>query len=168
MIEAIVVISTMLIFMGLIVWIRQAYGMKLDMQQRTRSDVLYYASHGCENTGGGIGKPGGGGTVPGTGGPAGQAAGKTNLPDSAAVSRKWNSATATLKTSVTSQATYDKNAGSSKSSSIEYGKLVLKANVSASSLITCNEKKYKSQLTAWLQFGLDFIKTGGGVVDLFR
>jgi hypothetical protein len=168
MVEGIIVVSTMLIFMGLIIWTRQAYGMKLDMQQRTRSDVMFYASHGCENTGGGIGRPGGGGTVPGNAGPAANAAGKTTNPDAAAVKRSWNSASATLRTTINSQATYDSNANGQNGRSIQYGKLALRTNVSADSVVTCNEKQYTSQLTAWFKFGMDFIKTGGGGADLFR
>jgi hypothetical protein len=167
MVESIIVISTMLIFLGLIVWTRQAYGMKLDMQQRTRSDTLYYASHGCENTGGGIGTAGGGGTIPGGGGPAANAAGKANLPDSAAVGRSWNSASGSLSANVSAQAVWDQNARGGNAS-ISYGNLPLSANVSAASAVACNEKKYDSQLTAWFKFGVDFIKSGGGVIDLFR
>jgi len=168
MIEGIIVVSTMLIFMGLIIWTRQAYGMKLDMQQRTRSDVMYYASHGCENTGGGVGRPGGGGTVPGNAGPAANAAGKTTLPDAAAVNRSWNSASATLRSTINSQATYDVNARGQDNTSIQYGKLALTTNVKADSFVTCNEKQYGSQLTAWFKFGMDFLRTGGGVGDLFK
>ena len=95
MIEGVIAISTMLIFLGLIMWTRQAYGMKLDMQQRTRSDTLYFASHACEDTGGGIGQSGGGGTIPGDN-PAAGAAGKSGLPDAAAVNRSWNSAAGSI------------------------------------------------------------------------
>jgi hypothetical protein len=165
--ESVIVISTMLIFLGLIVWTRQAYGMKLDLQQRTRSDTLYFASHGCEDTGGGIGQPGGGGTVPGDTGPAEGAAAKTGLPDSAPVTRSWNDASASLNATVSWQAIWDQNANGS-SAPINLQKKALVSNVSAGSQMTCNEKKYSSQLTAWFQFGLDFLKNGGGVMDLFR
>jgi hypothetical protein len=167
MVESIIVISTMLIFLGLIVWTRQAYGMKLDMQQRTRSDTLYYASHGCENTGGGIGRAGGGGTIPGGGGPAANAAGKSGLPDAAAVNRSWNTASGSLSGTANAQAVWDQNARGGNAS-ISYGKLPLSASVTASSQYACNEKKYDSQLTAWFKFGVDFAKSGGGFVDLFR
>ncbi len=167
MIESVIVISTMLIFLGLIVWTRQAYGMKLDMQQRTRSDTLYFASHGCENAGGGIGQMGRGGTVPGDGGPAANAAGKSGLPDAAAVNRSWNSASGSLSGTANWQAVWDQNARGGNAG-ISYGKMPLASNVSALSAVTSNEKKYKSQLTAWFQFGVDFLKSGGGVMGLFR
>ena len=47
MVESVIVISTLLVFMGLIVFMRKSYGAKLDIQQTTRANVLYYASHGC-------------------------------------------------------------------------------------------------------------------------
>ena len=52
MVEGVIVISTMLVFLGAIVYTRKSYGMKLDLQQQTRSNVLYYASHGCTGSGG--------------------------------------------------------------------------------------------------------------------
>ncbi len=166
MIESVIVISTMLIFLGLIVWTRQAYGMKLDMQQRTRSDVLYFASHGCENTGGGVGQAGGGGTIPGDN-PAAGAAQRSGLQDAAAVNRSWNSASGSLSGTANWQAVWDQNARG-QNASINYGKLALKSNISAASAVTCNEKKYSSQLTAWAKFGLDMVKSGGGLFDVFR
>jgi hypothetical protein len=167
MIEGIIVISTMLVFMGLIVWTRQAYGMKLDLQQRTRSDTLYYASHACENTGGGIGQTGGGGTMGGGANPAANAAGQSGLPDSAAVNRNWNLASGSLNGTANWQAVWDQNAQGGDAS-INYGKLALTSNVTAASSVACNEKKYNSQLTAWFSFGVDFLKTGGGVMGLFQ
>ena len=166
MVEGIIVISTMLIFLGLIVWTRQAYGMKLDMQQRTRSDTLYYASHACEDTGGGVGQSGGGGTVPGDN-PAGPAAQRSGLPDAAAVNRSWNSASGSLNGTASWQAVWDQNARG-QNASINYGKLALTSNITAASAATCNEKKYGSQLTAWAQFGIDMLRSGGGLMDLFR
>ncbi len=166
MVEAVIVISTMVVFSGLIIWMRQAYGMKLDMQQQTRSDALYFASHGCEDSGGGLGRTGGGGTAPTPNSPADTAAGRTRLPDSAAVSRSWNSASATMSGTASAQAAYDANARNG--GAIRYGRMNLVSNVSAGSYVTCNEKKYNSQLTAWFQFGLDFLRSGGGVADLFR
>ncbi len=166
MIESVVVISTMLIFLGLIMWMRQAYGMKLDMQQKTRSDVLYFASHACEETGGGIGQGGAGGTVPGAN-PAAGAANASGLPDSPAASRSWNSASGSLSNTANGQAIWDQNANG-QGGSINYGKMPLASSVKAASACTCNEKKYKSQLLAWAQFGMNMVRSGGGFVDLFR
>jgi len=158
MAEAIIAISTMLIFMGLISWTRQAYGMKLDLQQRTRSDTFYFASHGCD---------GGGGGAPGGSPEAEAAAGKSPLPDKAAVKQTWGSASGAAGGSASWQAVWDQNAHGGNAS-INYGKLGLNANVTAGSTVTCNEKKYNSQLTAWFQFGVDYLKSGAGVLDLFN
>jgi hypothetical protein len=166
MIESVIVISTMLIFMGLIVWMRQAYGTKLDLQQRTRSDVLYFASHACEDNGGGGGQASGGGTVPG-GNPVGGAAGASGLPEGQAASRSWNSASSSLTGSANGQAIFDQNA-KGQGGSINYGKMPLNSSIKAASACTCNEKKYTSQLTAWAKFGIDMVKSGGGIVDLFK
>ncbi|MBX3206403.1 MAG: hypothetical protein KF764_15120 [Labilithrix sp.] len=168
MIEAVIVISTMVVFMGTIAWTRQAYGAKLDYQQRTRSDVLYYASHGCKESGGGVGSPGGGGTA-GLGPTGGEnAANRAPTPDKAAINQSWNSAAGSLKTTVTGKAIIDQNARGGNGGSIQYGPLSLVSNVSADSYSTCNEPDYGSQFVAWFNFGLNFVTSGGGVVDIFR
>lgn len=165
MVEGIVVVSTMLIFLGLIVWTRQAYGMKLDLQQQTRSDALYYASHACEGSVGSA-QQGTGGVVPGDN-PAAGPASKASTPDKAAVSRSWNSASASANGRALWQAVWDVNA-TGAGRSIRYGRMPLTSNVSAASNLTCNERKYNSQLTAWLRFGADMVTRGGGFADLFR
>lgn len=166
MIESVIVISTMLIFLGLIVWMRQAYGMKLDLQQKTRSDVLYYASHACEGDNGGSAQSRTGGTVPGAN-PAANGASASGLPEGQAANRSWNSASGSLSTTVNGQAVWDQNANG-QGGSINYGKMPLASAVKAASACTCNEKKYGSQLIAWAQFGIDFLKKGGGLADLFQ
>ena len=164
MIEAIVVITTMLVFLGLIVWTRKSYGMKLDLQQTTRSNTLYFASHGC--TGGGA-SAGGGGSGP-TSSEAEKIAGKANVPNSAAASRTWNTANATASGSSSWQAVWDTNANG-QAGSIHLQKGGLSRPISAASKVTCNEKKYDNQWMAWFQFGVDFVARGmGGVGDLFR
>lgn len=169
MLEGVIVISMMLIFLGLIVWTRQAYGMKLDLQQRTRSETLFFASHACEDAGGGVGQIGGGGTVPGDAGPAANTATKSGLADVTNMSRKWNTATGSLNGKANGQAVWDQNAHDGRPG-IRYGTLPLVSNVTASSTFTCNEKKSsnKSQLIAWFQYGIDFLKSGGGVMGLFQ
>jgi hypothetical protein len=163
MAEGIIVISTLLVFLGLIMWMRQAYGMKLDLQQRTRSDVLYFASHACEQTGGGVGTTGGGGTVPVD---ADENVIGAGFPGGAAVGRSWNTASGSAHGMATSQAAIDKNA-TGGDAPIEYEKLPLKSSVSAFSSVTCNEKKYDNMLLAKFQFAIDFVKKGGGGLDLF-
>jgi hypothetical protein len=164
MVEGVIVMSVFVVFSGLIVYMRKAYGAKLDMQQNTRSATLYYASHGCEGDPGGANGMGTGGAVPVQGAEADAAAGKSNIPDRAAVNRSFNTASTEVTGTVSWQAVWDHG----KTGAIEYRKETLTSNIKASSSTTCNEKKYDSQWTAWFQFGVDFFKTGGGGVDLFR
>lgn len=48
MAEAIVVMTVLLVFLGMILWVHRAYAAKIDQSANTRSDVLFYASHNCE------------------------------------------------------------------------------------------------------------------------
>lgn len=152
MVEGIVVISVMLGFLGLIQWARMAYGAKLDMQQQTRSDVLYNASHACEggaDSGGSLG-----------GAPAGGAGPTQGVGQS---TTNWNVAKSSNSGSVSFSSIMDTNAGSG---AINYGRRQLVSNISAKSTCVCNEKKYENQLTAWISFGLNFLGNAGGFASL--
>ena len=48
MVEAIVVMCTMMVFLGMNTWAFKAYGGKIDQMSSTRRDALYWASHSCE------------------------------------------------------------------------------------------------------------------------
>jgi hypothetical protein len=52
MIEAIVVMGTLLVFFGMTKWAFRAYGGKIDQAASTRRDALYYASHSCDKENG--------------------------------------------------------------------------------------------------------------------
>ncbi|MBX3225733.1 MAG: hypothetical protein KIT84_30850 [Labilithrix sp.] len=163
MIEGVIVVSTMLVFMGFINYSRQSYGMKLDLQQQTRSNTLFFASHGCE--GGGASK-GAGGTVPGDN-PAAGAAGKSGQDGAAAASRSYNTASASAQKTASFQATWDVNANGGDSS-INLQKQTGSRQINAASKVTCNEKQYKNQWTAWAEFGMDFAMNLGGASSLFN
>lgn len=167
MIEGVIVVTTMLVFLGLIVWTRQAYGMKLDLQQQTRSNVLYYASHGCTGAGGHSQI---GGTVNNEEAAATEKiADKAKLPEASAASRTFNTASSSANSTSNWQTVWDKNAEGGQDSSINLQKQGLSRPVSAASKVTCNEKRYNSQWTAWFEFGVDWVGRGlGGVGDLFR
>jgi hypothetical protein len=166
MIEGVIVVTTMLVFMGLIVWTRKSYGMKLDLQQQTRSNVLYYASHGCT---GANASDAPSGTVDGSGSEAENAAQKSNVPNKAAASRTFNTASASANDTSSWQTVWDVNATGGQGSSINLQKQSLSRPISAASKVTCNEKKYDNQWLAWFQFGVDFVSRGfGGVGDLFK
>lgn len=166
MIEGIIVVSTMLVFMGLITYTRQGYGMKMDLQQATRANTFYYASHGCEGDTSGA-ESEGSGPAPGNG-TAENAANKSSVPNKAAASRSYNTASATSNGSTSFQYVFDANANGGNQS-INYQKKQGKRTITAASKVTCNEKKYDNQWTAWFQFGVDFVSRGfGGVGDLFK
>lgn len=167
MVEGILVISTFLVFLGLIVYTRKSYVAKLDMQQNTRSATLYYASHGCSGDPGEA-TMGSGGVVEGGSEKADNAARKSNIPSKAAVNRSWNTASSKLEGTVKWQAVWDKNAERGEKGHIDLQKNDLSRKITAESYVTCNEKKYDSQWTAWIQFAADFFKTGGGAVDIFK
>jgi hypothetical protein len=165
MIEAVIVLSTLLVFLGFIVYFRKAYGAKLDLQQTARANVLYYASHGCTGDGGTASQ--GTGSVEGSP-PAENAAKKANVANKAAASRKWNTANASASEVVSWQTVWDVNAKGG-SSAIDLQKQKLGRTITAKSTVTCNEKKYDNQWTAWFQFAVDWVGRGfGGVGDLFR
>ena len=165
MVEGVVVISTMLVFLGAIMYARQAWGMKLDLQQQTRSDTLYYASHGC--TGDAAGKEEGGSIAIDTPGSGSAAGGTKDGAEAASATRSWNNASKTDQRDVSVDIITDRNADGTNRS-ISMGKQSIGSHVTASSNCTCNEPKYDSQLTAWFKFGKDMLQRGGGVADLFK
>lgn len=164
MAEGVVAITTMLVFLGLIVWVRQAYGMKLDLQQQTRSDTFYYASSGCTDKGGGNSGKGGGGMVP-IDAPIGKV---TERSPEADIDRSWNSARGAASDTASWYAVWDRNANGGKASTIRLAKGGLTSNVGAETALACNEPEYRSQATAWFKFGLDFARSGAGLADLFN
>jgi hypothetical protein len=48
MVEAIVIMCTMLVFLGMNMFAVKAYGGKLDQVTSVRRDVMYYATHNCK------------------------------------------------------------------------------------------------------------------------
>lgn len=180
MVEGIVVMTTMLVFLGMNMWAANVYGGKLDQASSTRRDVLYYASHGCEETnrtdvdtytqsslsglsGAAISaenlnvpapdgaREGIGSSFEGT--PAGQGI-------NGAVSRSWNTASGGKgPQEVTGSALVGDN-------SIFVQKKALSVNLGTNSFSACNEKTYNNQWTAFFQFSWDFLKRGAGA-DVF-
>jgi hypothetical protein len=155
MLEGIIVLTTMLVFLGLIVWTRNAYGLKLDMQQQARSNVLHHASNGCEDGGNG-GGPMPMGDLPGAGteGPSNGAATAT---------RSWNSTSVSTTGRATGSAIVNR---SPRGIRVQRSPLV--SNVTADSNCVCNERKYNSQLSAWIRFAADMARRGGGAANIFR
>jgi hypothetical protein len=162
MIEAVIVLSTMLVFMGLIMWTRNSYAMKLDMQQGTRSNALYYASHGC--SGGGASERGG--TVQDSSPEAESAAKKSNVAGSAAASRIYNTAIAKMSGKADWRTVWDANAGKG---SLDLKKQGLSRTIEANSKVTCNEPAYDGGWKDWFQFGAQYLSGGmSGAGGLFK
>jgi len=159
MIEGVIVVATMLVFMGMITYTRQSYGKKLDIQMQTRANTLYFASHGCEGAGNGA-SAGGGGAVPGDN-PAQGPANKSDVPNKAAASRNLNTASASASENVSFQAVWGNGP-------MDLQKHTGGRSISAASKVTCNEKMYENQWLAWAQFGMDFAMKLGGAGDLFN
>lgn len=158
MIEAVIVLSTLLVFLGLIVWTRNSYGMKLDMQQSTRSSSLYYASHGCTGDKGGSTSEASG-TVPDSSPEAENVAKKSAISGSAVASRVYNTASAKLAGKSTWAAVWDSNAGSGRA--MEPKKQGLSRPVEGSSKVTCNEPEYDGGFNDFIDFATRFV--GGGM-----
>lgn len=164
MLEAIVVITVLLVFLGMILWGQRAYATKVDQATATRSDVLYYASHACEQgpplddsatrpafahvdhdtpvaTGDANTAPADAlaGALPAEGGPS-------------AVTRDWNMAT-------TSRAqVVDGNA------IVNLKKQNLSTNVQTASWVACNEKDYGGNWHDIAQFVWDMKGNGAGLL----
>jgi hypothetical protein len=180
MVEGIVVMTTMLVFLGMNIWAGQVYGGKLDQANSTRRDVLYYASHGCEQT-----NPTDADTYTQStlSGISGAAINAENLnvppPDQArdrvggnfegttagqgingAVSRSWNTASGGKGPQEVSGSTLVGD------NSILVQKRALSVNLGTNSYAACNEKTYNNQWTAFFEFSWDFLKRGAGA-DVF-
>lgn len=157
MLEGIVVITTMLVFLGMIVFAGKAYGAKIDQAAQVRSDVLYYASHGCgelpENA-----------SATSTGGDEGAAvtpdaetseatsrAAKIGGNETSALERKWNMATSSAERTVDGEAIVDLK------------KVAISTRVKTDSWVACNEKTYGDMWTGLVDFGVDWVKSGAGV-----
>ena len=180
MVEGIVVMTTMLVFLGMNLWAAKVYGGKLDQANSTRRDVLYYASHGCTETNAidvdtyttstlsgisGAAKSTENMNVPPADGTRdqiganfeGSAAGQGI---SGAVSRDWNTASGGKgPQAVSGEALVGEN-------SILVRKKAMSVNLGTNSYSACNEKTYDNQWTAFFQFSWDFLKTGAGA-DVF-
>lgn len=178
MVEGIVIMTTMLVFLGMNVWVAKAYGGKLDQANSTRRDVLYFASHSCETRNDtdpdtysvaalkGLAGPGVGteSEDPGIGEGAinriGELIGaRGGGGEGNAVQRNWNSATAGKgPTPVTGTAVLNLT----PQRGITMGRSALSTNVATNSFATCNEKRYDNPWTQLFEFGWDFLKSAAG------
>jgi len=160
MVEAIVVMCTMLVFLGMNLFAVKAYGGKLDQATAVRRDVMYYATHNCKTNNGDdpdtYTDPG----LRGAGGAAGQGgfvqdlkalfqtiAGQGSLTAGTATGTKGE-------TLVTGSAVLHWQA-----------KALLTSRLRSSSAVVCNEKPYYGGLLSTLaSLGWDFFM---GIKGLF-
>lgn len=167
MAEGIIVITTMLVFLGTTVFASRAYGGKVDQMTDTRKDALFYASHHCDKE-----APASQGTTP-VAGTANGAGGNTGdidavggrlqngsgLATSSATSRDWNMSQSSR--SGTAEALASQNM--TPTQGITLGRVLLTANIATTSYVGCNEARYDNNWTALFEFGWDFLKSGAGV-----
>lgn len=168
MVEGIVVMSVMVGFLGLIQHTQAAYRLKLDVQQRARSEVLYYASHACKGAKPeGLGDGARGNPPPDANGggpnPAVNAANRSGASERSALDQSWGSVSFSLtkRTSGIVKSAYSAGNG------ISYYPAVLDSDVTGASSSICNEPDYGNALVAWLSFAINFARSGGGIANLF-
>lgn len=164
LVEAAVVIPVMLVFLGLTMWIHNAYDEKLASQTSTRAQVLWYGSHNCEEeapeevatqlgaktSGGGVGKESGS-SDQGGGAAGGPEAQKLDGNVQAGLSKTYNVVKSHRDGNVAGTAVEDRN------------RVKFSAPVQANSEAPCNEKRYDNSWTAVFKFIPGFLMSGGGI-----
>jgi hypothetical protein len=168
MVEAAIVIPTMLVFLGLIMWVNKSYETKLDRQTATRASVLYYASKACDSketpesitkgleTNTGASKEDASPAMPDgvDTGRADQQAGKVGGSQQAGISRDMQMVHAKPgDVSVTGTAITPLEATSSKSLSI---------SIHAEAEVACNEKVYGGFWSGLIGMAKNMWQSGGG------
>ena len=158
LVEAAVVITVMLVFLGCIMFSDRSYEAKLDKQMGTRAGILYFASHNCEgsapagiapnkNTADVGNAPSGAATDPNRLGGGGNTSGAA-----AGMSKNWNMAKASpADTPVYGSAVMDRT------------RYVLNRSIHAESEVACNEKAFPNNWFAMIEFVAQFAQSGGGL-----
>ena len=164
LVEAAVVLPVMLVFLGLTMWVHNAYDEKLASQTSTRAQVLWYGSHNCEEeapeevatqlgtktSGGGVGKESGEANQ-GGGGEGTKEAGKLSGNVQAGLSKTYNVVKSHREGNVAGTAVQDRT------------KVSFSTPVQGNSEAPCNEKRYDNSWTAVFKFIPGFLMSGGGI-----
>jgi hypothetical protein len=168
LVEAAVVIPVMLVFLGLTMWIHNSYDEKLASQTSTRAQVLYYASHNCDEevpselavqlgtktSGSTPGKSSqDGDTSDGNAGAADHASEKLGGDTQEGLKRSWNLVKTHRDTSVAGTAVQDRQ------------KVSFSVPIASNSEAACNEKRFDNSWTAVFGFIKGYIRSGGGIVN---
>jgi len=164
LVEAAVVIPVMLVFLGLTMFVHNAYDEKLASQTSTRAQVLYYGSHNCEeeapeDVATQLGTKSGGGGVAKEGGESDQGGGSAGSNEAghldgnvqAGLSKTYNVVKSHRDGTVAGTAVQDRE------------KVSFSAPVQANSEAPCNEKRYDNSWTAVFKFIPGFLMSGGGI-----
>lgn len=168
LVEAAVAIPVMLVFLGTTMFAHRSYDEKIALQMSARSEVLYNASHNCEETApaemarqlgagaasSGINKEQGqADTTDGNAGQVDQAGGKLRDSEKQGLNRNWN----LVKTSRTTSA---------DGSAVQERKTVkLNRTITANAEVACNEKRFDNDWSAIFGFIKGFAQSGGGFID---
>lgn len=154
--EAIIVITTMLVFLGMIMFAQASYAQKIDLQTSTRSSVLFHASHACDGSGDGASFQG---QTADLGADTSQVeANASGLRDSerAGVTRDWGIARSEQTAEVTGTAI------------VNLERVRLRRSVGAKSAVACNERSYDNRWTGLIPFAVDFALRGGGIANIVQ
>jgi hypothetical protein len=156
MVEAIVIMGTMLVFLGMNTWAFKAYGGKIDQMSSTRRDSLYYASHSCEKKNGQDpddyttaelrGNNASGGSSMTLMGIVDVIRGRSGF-DFFGTARSQKGPTAVAGTALT------------KVGALGVDKTPLTANLKTASAVGCNEKPMGNGVLALLNMGWNFVKS---------
>lgn len=161
MVEGIVIMTTMLVFLGMNIFAYRAYGGKMDQANSTRRDALFYASHSCgpcndldpdsytdaalKGT-----RCGGGGSSLSFQGIIDAVRGGADANfDIMATARSHKEKTQVSGTAVVN---------ATPQRGINMTRAVLQANIETKSAVGCNEKPYYNKWAALFQMGFDFLK----------
>ncbi len=161
LVEAAVAIPVMLVFLGTTMFVHKSYDTKLAQQTGVRAEVLYNASHNCDETAPAEMSNQLGGTSSGTNKSTDQAPsedgeeatrGATKLRDSEkqGVSRSWNLVKSHRSGPVNGSAVQDRQ------------KLTWQRTVTADGEVACNEKRFDNDWTAIFGFIKEYAQSGGG------
>lgn len=159
MVEAIVVMTTMLVFLGMNLWAVKAYGGKLDQASSTRRDAMFYATHSCE-----AGTPSDPDTYTDpalagvrSGGAAAEGGGfGQRLKDAIAGAVGFGTSQVEKgDTTVSGSAIVN----TTPQAGINLARVGLQATLKTSSMVGCNEKPYWNKWTALFQMGWGFLKS---------
>jgi hypothetical protein len=162
MVEAIVVMGTMLVFFGMNMWAYKVYGGKIDTMNSTRRDALYFASQTCENQNGSDPDKYTDSALAGTRASGGQSslsftgliqaiAGGGGSFDVFATARSEKAPVA-----IDGRATTNVGAFTTR-------RTMLTARVGSKSAVGCNEKNYGDGVLALLRLGLSAIMSIVGI-----